>query len=194
MKIIRVIAYVILFVILSVSLAGCSSGGENNVLNEKIASELTYLDTKLIEMINSTNGISLENYIVKAEKIEEESANKDTSNKGSSASEQNAESSGTSSETGEEAGSSAASGQGGGQSSGQENGQSGGGQSSNNVKYQMQGNEILLQDRTPKWQEIKADIEKMYSDWSTIILDLYEANVDSQDILNFNQDLDLATR
>lgn len=57
----------------------------------------------------------------------------------------------------------------------------------------MEENEILLQDRTPDWKSVKAEIEKLYSTWSTIILDLYKVNVNNQDILSFNADLDVAT-
>ena len=179
MKLKKGLILIVLCIILSISLTGCSTNQKGGVLKEKIASELTYLDTKLIELINATNGLSLENYIVKAEKIEEEGANTDTSGKSSSTSEETAEESpGTSSETGEESGSSS----------------SGGQSNTENVNYRLEGNEILLQDRTPKWNDVKAEIEKMYADWSTIMLDLYEANVSSQDILNFNTDLDVATR
>ncbi len=58
----------------------------------------------------------------------------------------------------------------------------------------MEGNEILLQERIPDWQTVKSEIEKLYSVWSTICLDLYKINVNSQDILSFNTDLDAATR
>ena len=59
---------------------GASCFSENNgneSIQEKIDSELAYLDTKLIEMLNKANGISLENYIVKAEKINEQASNND---------------------------------------------------------------------------------------------------------------------
>ena len=43
------------------------------------------------------------------------------------------------------------------------------------------------------YEALKSDIEKLYSDWSTIQLDLYKMNVNSQDVLNFSSDLDIAT-
>lgn len=66
-------------------------------------------------------------------------------------------------------------------------------ESSSNIKYKMEGNEILLQERKADWKTVKSEIEKLYSSWSTIILDLYKINVNNQDILNFNADLDTAT-
>lgn len=62
-----------------------------------------------------------------------------------------------------------------------------------NIKYKMEENEILLQERTTDWKTVKSEIEKLYSTWSTIILDLYKINVNNQDILSFNADLDVAT-
>lgn len=67
-------------------------------------------------------------------------------------------------------------------------------ESSSNIKYRMEGNEILLQERKTDWKIVKSEIEKLYSSWSTIILDLYKINVNNQDILNFNADLDAATQ
>ena len=58
----------------------------------------------------------------------------------------------------------------------------------------MEGNEILLQERTPDWNTVKAEVEKLYCSWSTVMLDLYKVNTNNQDILNFNTDLDTATR
>ena len=67
------------------------------------------------------------------------------------------------------------------------------GSNNSNVLYKMAGNEILLQNRQTDWTSLKSDIEKLYSDWSTIQLDLYKMNVNSQEVLNFSSDLDMAT-
>ena len=74
-KIIKSICFILILCILSISLTGCSENNGNESIQEKIDSELAYLDTKLIGMLNKANGISLENYIVKAEKINENTKN-----------------------------------------------------------------------------------------------------------------------
>ena len=177
-KIIKSICFILILCILSISLTGCSENNGNESIQEKIDSELAYLDTKLIGMLNKANGISLENYIVKAEKINEQASNNDKNSQSDSS--------------------------GGGQSSketsGEETSNSSGANSNNsesttsNVQYKMEGNEILLQDRTIDWESLKGDVEKLYSDWSTIELDLYKVGVNNQDILNFSTDLDAATQ
>lgn len=181
-KIGKIILYLVIFIILILSLTGCSQNNDNQVLEEKISTELSYLDTKLVEMLNKVNGISFENYIVKAEEISTESK----SSEGSSNSQ--GESSSSSGEDSDSSGGETSSSQGG--SSSGDSDQA----SKNNIKYSMEGNEILLQDRTPDWNTVKSEIEKLYNSWSTIVLDLYKVNVNNQDILSFNTDLDIATQ
>lgn len=181
-----VVIYICIFYILSISLAGCGKNNENEILKDKINSEISYLDTKLIDMLNNINGILIQNYIVKAEQVNEEtgSSNTKSSNSSSGSKEQ-------SSDTQQES----SGGQNG--SNTNEDSNSGGSQSSessSNVKYRMESNEILSQQRISDWKTVKSEIEKLYSSWSTIILDLYKINVNNQEILSFNADLDIATQ
>lgn len=182
-KIKKYISCIVIFCILAISLTGCSKEDGTKTSKEKVNTEIAYLDTKLIAMLNKANGISLENYIVKAEQINEQSSNGGTSNQSSSSS----KSGGGSDSSGEQGG--------------ENNNTGSGSQNSNNsnsnknsVQYKMEGNEILLQDRKTDWDGLKADIEKLYSDWSEIELDLYKVNANNQDILSFSTDLDAATQ
>lgn len=178
---ILIITFVLLF-----SLSGCGSNNDNETKKDKIESQMAYLDTKLVAMLNEANGISIENYIVKAEKISEseESKKEKTTSQGASTS-QGEESQSESGGSGETQGSSSGSSE----SSSSSNSEQ---PTQNDVQYKMVENEILLQDRTPDWESLKADIEKLYATWTTIQLDLYKIDVNSQDILNFNTDLDTA--
>lgn len=186
----KVLIYFIVFIVLVISLAGCSNSNMD-VSKEKIESEFKYLDEKLIALLNAVNGISMENYIVKAEDISENSGNSGSSSSGKSGS-----SSGESDKSNLEGSNeeSDSSGENNGESNSSSSQSSGGSSKTKNVRYKMEGNEILLQDRTPNWQTAKSEIEKMYNNWSTIVLDLYKVNVNGQDILNFNADLDITTQ
>ncbi len=183
-KFVELMLYIVIFSILVLSLTGCNKSEDSKELEEKIDAELSYLDTKLVAMLNKVNGISYENYIVKADEINTKSQS--TEDSGGS---QNS-SGGASSEEGGKSNSSSEGTASGNSSSGGNSDQA----NKNSVKYSMEGNEILLQERTPDWNTVKAEIEKLYCSWSTVMLDLYKVNTNNQDILNFNTDLDIATR
>ncbi len=171
----KIILYFIIFCLLLITLTGCgANNNEEEVLKDKIKSEISYLDVKLIGMLNSANGISLENYIVKAEEINEEETSSGSTNKDSSGGGSDETSGSDSSKEGE------------GDNKGEESIES----ESNDVNFRMEGNEILLQDRTTDWNLLKSEIEKLYSSWTTIVLDLYKVNINSDEILAFNNDLD----
>ncbi len=171
----KFILYFFIFCFLLLTLTGCSTNDDDeNVLKDKIKSEISYLDTRLIGMLNSANGISLENYIVKAEEINEEETSSGSVNKSSSDSQN--DNSSESSKEGE----------------GEDNAKETIESDFNEVKYKMEGNEILLQNRNIDWNLLKSEIEKLYSSWTTIVLDLYKINISNDDILAFNKDLDVA--
>lgn len=181
-KIKKIFCYITIFSILIISLTGCSQNNDSETLKSKVNEEISYLDTKLIDMLNKTNGISLENYIVSAEEVNEKSNSSEgdsSSNKSEGESEKESQESSKGSE---------GTGSGGSSENGSEQ------SSTNNVRYKMESNEILLQDRKPDWDSVKSEIEKLYSSWSTIVLDLYKLNVNNQDILNFTTDLNTTTQ
>lgn len=187
----KVLTYFGVFIILIISLTGCSNN-KTEVSKEKLESEFQYLDSKLISLLNSVNGISIENYIVKSEEISKSSENSGSGGSSDKSGSSGEESDKSNLEGGNE-GSDSSSGNGG-ENSSSSSESSGGNSKTKNVRYKMEGNEILLQDRTPDWQTAKSEIEKMYNSWSTIVLDLYKVNVNGQDILNFNADLDITTQ
>lgn len=169
---------IFIMLILLVALTGCGKKDDYKTLKEKVASEIKYLDTELTNMLNQTNGISFENYIVEAEEVKKEDIKSSSKESDLSTGQGNSSTQKGSNETQTD-----------GQTS-QDSGQS----SSKNMQYKMVGNEILLQDKNTDWKVLKANIEKLYSAWSTITLDLYKLNVNSQSILEFNSVLDSATQ
>lgn len=180
------IANLIILSILIISLSGCSNDNEE-ISKDKIESELRFLDIKLITLFNSVNGISIENYIVQAEQVKENSAKKTSKSSSSSTSSQEESGSSSDNSSSSEGGESGSEGEG-------TDSESGGTSGDNNINYRMEENQILLQGRTPDWKVAKSEIEKLYSTWSTIAIDLYKVNVNSQDVLTFNSDLDTATQ
>lgn len=162
-------------------LSGCGNKKEEELLKNKLSSEIEYLDSMLSSMLNKANGLTLTNYQVSAKKIEDkEQGNSNNENSSSSN-----EKSGSTGEGGNQEGS----GQQG--SSGDSSNSSKEDESEkNNYEYKMVQNSILTADKTPDWEELTSKVELIYSDWAVITLDLYKQNVDNQKILSFNTDLD----
>lgn len=170
---------IIILLILAITLTGCGKKEDEKTLKEKIASEIKYLDTQLINMLNQANGLSFENYIVEAQEVKKEDEKSSTKESDLSTKQGNDSKQGGSSEESQQEG---------------EDSQNSDENQNKNIQYKMVGNEILLQSKNTDWQILKANIEKLYSTWSTVVLDLYKINVNAQSILGFNTDLDIATQ
>lgn len=160
-------------------LSGCSNNKEEELLKNKLISEMQYFDTKLCGMLNAANGIKFENYQVSKEKIEEKQESEGASTKGGEDSSSSSKS--DSSNNGES-------------SNGGSNSSSEDQSKKNDYQYKMVQNSILVKEKIPDWDSLTSDIEKLYSDWAIITLDLYKQNIDNQKILAFNTDLDSATK
>lgn len=169
-----------IFLIISlIILTGCGSQEQPQDLKNKVNEEINYLDTKIVSLINSLNGINLQNYKVETQEI--------TAPETSSQSEQNSQSSSQGSEQA-----------GGGESGSSGEQQSQGGESSSKKETakisEMKTTSILVNtDNKINWDNIKAEIELMYSTWDTIIIDLYKLNIQTEDINSFSSTLNEAT-
>ncbi len=171
-KIILLILYILIMII---TLCGCNNKKEDNIIDDKINSEIQYLDKRIIGIMNKLNNITLENYEVKSKETSLQSGGESSGGQGegkndNSSSEENGESGGTSD---------------GGGASNNKN-------SSSNIKVlQMQPSNILVTDKNDiDWLTIKSEIEVMYSAWNSILIDLYDINVNNEDILSFSKALD----
>lgn len=116
--------------------------------NDKLEKEIDYLDTKLTSLINSLNGIQLENYKVSISKIQEE---EEESNSGESQ-EKNSEKS--SKEQEEE------------------------GTNTKETKITRIEKELTEVEAEPNWEWIQGETEVFYSVWATIVLDLYDIDAE----------------
>lgn len=179
MRLKKCIAILLLFSIFFLS--GCS--GENNVsINGKIITELNYLSSELIEMINSLNNISYENFRVKVGEIEDSSEEKSSSN--GSKEKSNSENSGD--ESGKQ--------QGEGESSEQSNseeqkaktnsdGKSNQGEGGKKDKQmEMVKDGFLISGGEAEWDLTKSKVEILIDAWSQMAMDFREIGVDEKDI------------
>ena len=157
-KIIIVLA-IISGIIFTFSVLSNANNSESEInRNEE---EITYLDTKLLSLINYLNNIDLQNYKVVLTKVE-------TSN---SASSDNSSGQKSQSNDGEDSAES-------------------GIDSKETTLSKMEQETIISETPEIDWKSIEGELEILCSTWPSIVLDLYDLNINPEDILNFSGDLD----
>lgn len=174
------IAIVIIFVAYIVTSTNNYIKSNSKKINEKTEEEIKQLEEKLVGMINSLNNISFTNTVLKqtSEKSSSTNSNNNSSNNSSdnSSKDSNNEQNSQSSESSDNNSDSISS------------------KTEEQVKYEIQKNDILLIDLSNiDWEYIKANTESIYNLWANLIIDLHELNVNNQDILNFSNTLDQVT-
>lgn len=174
------IVIVIIFVAYIVTSTSNYIKSNSKKIDEKTEEEIKQLEEKLVGMINSLNNISFTNTVLKQtnEKSSSTNSNNNSFNNSSdnsskdSNNEQNSQSSGNSDNDSNSISS----------------------KTEEQVKYEIQKNDILLIDLSNiDWEYIKANTESIYNLWANLIIDLHELNVNNQDILNFSNTLDQVT-
>ena len=158
-------------------------------INQKIDSEIAYLDGELVDIANKLNDISYEKYRVNSQKISEKSVtseNSQSKEKSSSGGGSNEKSSGESGEEGKESQSSNE------KDSGEKNqGNSEESEKSNsNENYEMQPVNILNNNPIIDWNELISKTENLYTSWTTIANDLKQIGVSQEQIELFETDMD----
>ena len=180
---------IIILLLLSCSLVAFSKDNKSSedLLKEKVNTQIKFLDTELTNIINRLNGLSFENYRIIATTVGESDKDSASNTEESGGSANQKTSSGESEQSSESAqGSSSSSGSGSNSSSSSEQ------SSQNSKKYTMTFNSILTDDLNPQWDFVKQKIETFFTSWNTMIIDLYKINVNKQDILDFSANLDVA--
>lgn len=194
-------AFILLLISITLfSLTGCDKKEYNdeNSKKEKLDQEMSYLDNKIITMMNRLNNISFSNYKVVSEDVKEENIGSTSGNEKNTSSQSDSGLSTDSSSA--NSGSNDSSGENSSGSSKQ------GGKSSNNQAeksledsendqiFKMAEDVILLntgeQDQEIKWGEIRENIENLYTIWATITIDLTNVGANKDDILKFDVILD----
>ncbi len=189
MKMISFISIFVILIVLGYVIFSNASKSNNKTLDDKIKSEIEYLEVKLINMANRINNITVQNYKVTTKEVEEQSGTGESSS-------ETAES-GQESQSQGNGGSSESEGNSGGSNS--ENSNSGeseqGKESSKNKEYSMERIKELSKDKEKEinWDDIQKEIEEIYAVMPTITLDLYQTNINQEDILKINSYLDELT-
>jgi len=145
----------IFFTIVLVSLTGCSHKHSDNN-KEKIATELDYMSTKIFDLANKLNDITLDNYELVPKKIEisEESQGSNSSeSEGSSGSSQGGEKSEIIAST----------------------------EMKNSSVLEKD-----IENPETEWDKIKTEIELVNSTWTIVSLDLKNEKIADKDIIEFN--------
>lgn len=184
MKKYKKIAYIFLIIIIAVLsvilYANVSKGNEDNQ-KEKTFSEVEFLEAKLVNLFNEMNNIETRNYNISVSEITEQAKEQKESSTNSSeqqgSQKENSTSDGNSS-TGGSSGSSGSSSDTGNQKS---------------QKFNLEINGVLTNSDEINWDNVKSEIEILYSSIPTITLDLYQMNINQEDVLGFNKEFDNLT-
>lgn len=172
-----IITIIILFSLIILSIGGyfiyskakTNEGSEIDTLRQKAISELQYLSSNIILMMNEINNISYENYKIINEEID--SADSEQGSTGGTGKKEEGEENSESTESG---------------SSG-ENENNSSTIKSSKIEY----NSILKNTNNEvDWDSLKSDIEIMYSTWTTVLMDLTSLNVNKDNLLKYNDKLD----
>ena len=178
---ISIFALIIMVTIIAVTVVVTVNNKKTN-LNEKIISEIDYLDKTMIVMVNKLNNLQTSDEIhAKRTSVEISSQNNIMTDSSKSGEEGNSNSKGS------KMGGTDSSG-----NSGSEQGAGNTGDSSTSTeKYQIQNNAVLLRNTSNiDWNELQNQAENLYKSWTTITLDLNTMNVTSENILAYNTNLD----
>lgn len=160
----KIILIIFLFLII-IFLTGCSNKNDEN-LKTKAISELDYLDSKIIEMLNKLNNISFESYSIISEQVKLSSKDEKTKT--------------------EEKG-----GEGSGNENGGEKQEENKEKDSNTINStNMVANTELNKNRDDvNWDELRTEIEQLNESWAIIVLDLYTLNASNNTILEFSKQI-----
>lgn len=180
MKKLKITAYIVLITIVVVIgttiFVKANEDGQKSQ-RKKALTELKYLDSKIEDIFNEMNNITMRNYKVYTSNIEpnkKESSN--TSSESSSSSDSGNSKSSTQTTSNE-----------------QEEGNQSNEDEKNLKNYTMQQEGVLTNKNAIDWNKVKNEIELIYASIPTITLDLYGLNINQDEILNFNRQYDNLT-
>lgn len=174
MKKFKNIAYILLvfiIIILGFVIYSNANKEDKNEENEKIVSEIKYVESKLVNLFNEMNKIESRNYNIAVGEVSKE-VTQQSSTESSSSSGSGGGSSGSSS--GEESSS----------------GENTTNDKQDNKKFELQSNGILTSKEDIDWDFVKTEIENLYTSIATMTMDLYNEQINQDNILAFNQQLD----
>lgn len=139
-------------------------------LKSKADEEIKYLSSTIVSMMNKFNNITYANYKI----VEEEVSSEENQNSQSSTTEQGNSSGGNS-------------------SSGNRGESQSNSKSTTNINMEYSSVLVNPNDKI-EWDYIKKEVEKMYSTWTTVLIDLNALNVNRDNLLKYNSTLDNVTQ
>ena len=170
---------------------GRSNGKTGDELQAKVETEIEYLNSEIIDIMNKLNNISFANYTVETQEVspnEESSSGGNSSKTGGQSGGSGEDSQGSSGEGSEQQ--SQSQGETGSSQGGQSSGSSTGNSKKINVTELVKESVISADYDNVQWEELGTGIETFASSWNTIILDLYKMNISGTDITDFSTQLD----
>ena len=186
MKNLKRLGYIILIVIIAILgfvIYSNANKGEENNQQEKVFSEIKYVESKLVQLFNEMNKIESRNYSISIGEISKDSSSSQSN--GQSSGQSNDESSSESGSGGGEGGTSS-----GEQSDSSNNSNSSSNSDQDNKKFELQLSGVLTNKEDINWDYVKGEIENLYTSIATITLDFYQIGANQDNILLFNQQID----
>lgn len=178
MKKFRRISYIVLIAIIAVLsfTVYTNANKENpNEQKEKTFSEIEYVESKLEDLLNTMNNIDAKNYILEVGDLSKEAIEKASEESSSNQSSGGSTSSGGSSSGGDTSSGDSA--------TGTED-------KEDQKKFDMKLSGVLTNSKDINWDYAKNEIELLYTSIPTMTLDLYQLDINKEDILKFNQEFD----
>lgn len=163
------ITFILVLIFITANLCGCAKLNKTGI-NQKIDTEISYLDGELILIANSINNIDYSNYKISVEEVQNKSSQSSNSKSGGN------------SDNGE---------------SNKEGSSSGGNEKSSEdseekiEKFSLTPNSIIGNEKEVNWKDLKKKIEILYSAWITISKDLKQAGISETAITEFENNIDV---
>ena len=151
---------IVIIAILTIIVFANNSQNTGQNKQDKVLTEISYLESEFINLLNTLNNIKFENYNIEITEIKEDdsSAENDKSKDNS-------------------------------ESGGEDSGGSGTTEKNTKYRLEPEG-VLTTTNNTVNWGFIKERIEIIYASLPTITLDLYSMNINKDDVLNLNKDFD----
>jgi len=188
LKNIRRIGYIVLIIIvivLSLTIYTNASKNNENELKDKTFSQIKYLEGKIANLLNSMNNIEVRNYSVVTSEMTKATTEKSNSKN---------KSSGNSSEQG--GGKTSSGGTSDSEQSSTEDSSEGDTSSKEETqqKFELKSTGVLTKKEDINWDIVKNEVENLYTSLPSITMDLYQFNINQEDILGFNTEYDKLTK
>lgn len=192
MKNIKRIAYVVVIVILlilSLTIYTNASKNDEKDQKEKAFSQIKYMEGKIANLFNTINNIEARNYSVVTSEMSKATTQKSNSENSSSSSESKQGESQSSSSSSSEGGSSSQAQE----STGDTSEDASSEEKENNKKFELKATNVLTKTDDINWDIVKSEVENLYTSLPSITMDLYQFNINQEDILGFNSEYDKLT-